>query len=60
MNLKILSLTAILISGCQAMPASQPPICDGRHRRPANPAVSIADAPAGADLKSLKPCGGRP
>lgn len=70
-----LLLLTLLITGCQSLHRPLPPVCDGRHRRPANPPVSataeagpgpMAPAPWSStpsprlDLESLKPCGGRP
>jgi hypothetical protein len=61
----IITMTfATAVSGC-ATP-DKPSICDGRHRRPANPYGSVlsdTSSPAAkppVDPASLSPCGSRP
>lgn len=41
-------LTAAILQGlsaCTSLRSEEPPVCDGRHRRPANPYGSILVAP---------------
>jgi hypothetical protein len=42
--LPILILLALSASGCATSSAKDLPVCDGKHRRPANPHGSVLDA----------------
>jgi type IV secretion system protein VirB7 len=49
--LPILILLALSVSGCATSSADKLPVCDGKHRRPANPQGTVLGAsasPAGA------------
>jgi type IV secretion system protein VirB7 len=42
-TLPILILIAMAASGCATSSADKLPVCDGKHRRPANPNGSVLD-----------------
>lgn len=40
---------ALAIAGCSTTKADKPPVCDGKHRRPANVYGSVLSPDAGSD-----------
>lgn len=46
MSLRLLLLLSVLLGGCATGPTDAPPVCDGRHRRPANPYGTILEPSA--------------
>lgn len=45
MRFMILVLAAAALGGCSTFRPAEPPVCDGRHRRPANLYGSVLDPP---------------
>lgn len=42
----VLTFAAVVaLGGCATLRTTEPPVCDGRHRRPANPYGSVLDPP---------------
>lgn len=60
MMTKRLGLIAVLIlmTGCATHPEPKPAICDGKHRRPANPYGTVL--PTAPDSKAAAPAPGAP
>ncbi|HEY1926596.1 MAG TPA: hypothetical protein VGG92_03955 [Caulobacteraceae bacterium] len=51
----VLILLAAALGGCATSTAKSLPVCDGQHRRPANPYGSVLDpAPASAPAASAE------
>ncbi len=47
-------LAALALSACAQLPASSnPPVCDGRHRRPANLYGSVLTPPPPTQLEAM-------
>jgi type IV secretion system protein VirB7 len=51
----VLILAALMVGGCATSSASRLPVCDGQHRRPANPHGSVLDVPAAGAAASAAP-----
>jgi type IV secretion system protein VirB7 len=55
-KLILIAVLGLGLAGCSTLSKDKPPICDGKHRRPANPYGSVLDpttppatSPAAAD-----------
>ena len=52
----LLAIVAIQgLTACASLRSENPPVCDGRHRRPANPYGSILVAPSTPDAVAPAP-----
>jgi type IV secretion system protein VirB7 len=59
--LALLCLAAQCLSGCASLAGQEPPVCDGRHRRPANPYGSVlAPTPQTPSPDDATPATGEP
>ena len=60
----LLGMLLCLLTGCASLKDPEPPVCDGRHRRPANPYGSVLDGASpdspleGADTGRVETSGG--
>jgi hypothetical protein len=55
-RLLTLAAAAATLAGCASLGRDDAPVCDGRHRRPANPRGStLVSAPAPAQPEPLAP-----
>lgn len=58
----IIAITAVALAGCASFRKEEAPVCDGKHRRPANLYGSVLDAAAPTaaanKLSALTPASG--
>lgn len=45
-SLILIAAFSLALGGCSTLAKEKPPICDGKHRRPANPYGSVLDPTA--------------
>jgi uncharacterized lipoprotein len=57
-KLILIAVLGLGLAGCSTLSKDKPPICDGKHRRPANPYGSVLDpvaSPAAAPKAEPEP-----